>query len=249
MSRITRVPVALGELAPEQPKGQQLYALLEELLVSLPEGSAIPSERALAERHGVARMTVRNQIEELARAGRVTRVIGKGTFVAKPRVPIAPGLPSFSNEIAALGMSPGVAQAEVTTLVVDDSSPDQVQIWRDHPIMCLRRVRTADEIPMSIEQTYLSLDRFPGLETAPFKQISIRDFLQDEYGCHVVRAERRFTVARLEGADARQLRVSDGSAAFLSEVTTFDEADNVIEIGTALIRADRFGRRRPASHR
>lgn len=45
-------------------------------------GARIPSERDLAERHGISRASVREAITELIQAGILFRTVGKGTFVS-----------------------------------------------------------------------------------------------------------------------------------------------------------------------
>ena len=50
---------------------------------ALPPGSRLPSEAELAVIYGVARMTVRRAISSLVEAGKVTRLHGRGTFVAQ----------------------------------------------------------------------------------------------------------------------------------------------------------------------
>ncbi len=48
---------------------------------TFPEGSRLPPERVLAERFLVSRKTVRAALAELEEAGRITRHVGRGTFV------------------------------------------------------------------------------------------------------------------------------------------------------------------------
>lgn len=48
----------------------------------LASGAKLPSERDLAETHGVSLMTARHALAELERRGMVTRRVGSGTFVA-----------------------------------------------------------------------------------------------------------------------------------------------------------------------
>ena len=74
------------KLSRRSPKGEQLRAILEDLIDALAPGDPLPSERELAERYDVARMTVRAEITALAAEGRVERVQGRGTFVAEARV-------------------------------------------------------------------------------------------------------------------------------------------------------------------
>jgi GntR family transcriptional regulator len=231
---------AFAPLAAEEAKGRQLYGRLEALLADSKPGDLLPSERALAAQFGVARMTVRQQIDEFARAGRITRVIGKGTLVAEPRLPILRSLPSFSRDIIEMGMRPGVAKVATTVLDADEAIAEILNIDPGRPVVQLDRVRTADDLPLSIERTYFSLDRFPGLDQAPFANVSVRAYLSEAYGCVAVRADRRFTIVELNSEDARHLDVPTGRPAFLAEVTTYDAEDLVVEAGNSLLRADRY---------
>ena len=50
---------------------------------SLRSGDRVPSEKELARKHGVSRITSMRALQNLARAGLVERIRGKGTFVAR----------------------------------------------------------------------------------------------------------------------------------------------------------------------
>lgn len=49
-------------------------------------GSALPSERTLAEKYFVSRTTVRNAIEQLVHDGLLYKIQGKGTYVSMPKL-------------------------------------------------------------------------------------------------------------------------------------------------------------------
>src|SRR4030081_2649822 len=69
------------------PYYYQLLQLLERAITSgsLSPGEKIPTEAALCERFDVSRTVVRQARSDLDRTGLVTRVKGKGTFVADRR--------------------------------------------------------------------------------------------------------------------------------------------------------------------
>jgi len=50
-------------------------------------GQRMPTERALAEQHGLARNTVRRALKLLEQQGRLTRHVGRGTFVSARGTP------------------------------------------------------------------------------------------------------------------------------------------------------------------
>ena len=59
-----------------------IRAELNDLLNEFYPGQKIPSERALSERFGVARMTLRHAIEGLILEGRLERRPGSGTYIS-----------------------------------------------------------------------------------------------------------------------------------------------------------------------
>lgn len=67
---------------------EQLVALLEREILSgrVREGEKLPSERRLAERHGVSRPVVRETLRALSERGLVAVVPGRGAFVRRARV-------------------------------------------------------------------------------------------------------------------------------------------------------------------
>jgi GntR family transcriptional regulator len=77
----------VGEI--DRNNGTPIYIQLRELLrshiaASCPPGSSLPSERDLAERFGLARMTVRQAIDALVGEEVIERVVGLGTSYGSP---------------------------------------------------------------------------------------------------------------------------------------------------------------------
>jgi GntR family transcriptional regulator len=69
-------------------------------------GEQVPSERELAERYSVSRLTARQAIDELVKRGLAYRMQGKGTFLARPKIRDASGFLSFSDELRASSLPP-----------------------------------------------------------------------------------------------------------------------------------------------
>lgn len=82
---------------------QPLYVQIYEELISairsqkLRPGERIPSEKELAERYSVSRITSKRAIEMLADQGLVTRMRGKGSFVTKAENPRAGEVPHVDH--------------------------------------------------------------------------------------------------------------------------------------------------------
>jgi len=70
-------------MARRQPLYQQIYEqLLEDIRTGkYPPGSQLPTEKELAEAYGVSRITSKRALTELAEAGFIERIRGRGSFV------------------------------------------------------------------------------------------------------------------------------------------------------------------------
>src|SRR5690606_9746362 len=65
-------------------KGPWLRDSLTSLILSMTPGDLFPSDRVLAERYQVARMTVNREVNDLAARGLLERIPGQGTCVRRP---------------------------------------------------------------------------------------------------------------------------------------------------------------------
>jgi GntR family transcriptional regulator len=126
-------------------------------------GDAIPSERELCERFSVARMTVRQAVDALVVEGILTRVQGKGTFVATPKVDLQMRLTTFEEEMTRRGY-----RASSTVLAADVRVPpgdvaDALGLDEGQHTYYLYRIRFADDEPLALEESWLPVALFPGL--------------------------------------------------------------------------------------
>lgn len=67
------------------PLYEQIYQHISEAIASkqyLP-GDKLPSEKELAEQYGVSRITSKKALETLSEEGKITRIVGKGSFVTR----------------------------------------------------------------------------------------------------------------------------------------------------------------------
>lgn len=81
--------------APKQTSTDRLLSSLQKAIDSgrWKPGERIPTERALSDRYGMARNTIRRALRQLEDAGRIVRHVGRGTFVEQ-------GKPIPSDDLA-----------------------------------------------------------------------------------------------------------------------------------------------------
>jgi GntR family transcriptional regulator len=234
------VALAAPDWDPDRSKAEQIRELLVELIHDAAPGSLLPSERSLAERLGVARMTIRQCVDTLHDAGLVRRIPGRGTFVREPRVSHSAALRSFSEDMKVRGMRPGSRRLRVRTVPAPAAVAAELALPAGAPLYRIERLRTADGAPMALERTHLSAQRFPGVDGLLDAAASLHELLADHYGARIDSAEQRVTIARLTRRDAAVLEVPAGSSAFRITGTGRDGMGRPLEHGSSLYRADRY---------
>jgi GntR family transcriptional regulator len=222
------------------PKGRALREILEALVAELPPGSALPSERELAERFELARMTVRGEIERLTAEGLIYRLHGRGTFVAEPRVAQAVAFSSFTEDMRARGMTPGSTVRSQEPTEADGFLAGALALAPGTPLLLLDRIRTADGRPMAVEQAFLPMERFPGIDEVDFADASLFEVLGERFDVELRGADQRVLAVPIEGDDALALEVDEGAPGLRFHTLARDEADTPVYYATSLFRGDRY---------
>ncbi len=221
-------------------KGRRLQEILEDFVTTSEPGERLPSERELASRHGVARMTVRGAIDQLVRDGRVHRVQGQGTFVSEPRIAQSASLTSFSEDMAARGMVPSsiVLAQEVVPSV--SAVALALELPEGEPIVRIERIRQGDGDPIALERSHLPARRFRGLDQVPLSDRSLYQVLHDEFGCELGTSEQRIAAVALSDAEAHLLHTASDTPALRIERVTRDTERSPVEFVRSVYRGDRF---------
>jgi len=227
-------------LSAGRAKGTQLEEILEGLVATLGPGGRLPSERQLAERFDVARMTVRGAIDGLITRGLLYRAQGQGTFVARPRFAQSEALTSFSEDMRSRGLTPGATVRGRDVIAADAVIAGRLEVAEGDPVVRLERLRTADRQPMALERAYLPLRRFPGLDALDLADTSLYEALRRNWEVAVHNAEQRVHPVLLRAGDAALLDVEAGQPGLAFHRCTRDAAGVVIEYVVSLYRGDRY---------
>ena len=236
----TRGPALPRRLPRGGPKGQALRAILEEQLAALPPGAGLPSERELAERYGLARMTVRNEIERLTAEGLVYRLHGRGTFVAEPRVAQAGAFSSFTEDMVARGLVPGSIVNSTEVVEAVGFLAAALELGPGDRVFRLERVRTAEGRPMAVEQAYLPLTRFAGIEQVDFSEESLFDVLEHRFGVSLQAARQQVVAVKIDADEALLLGVPEGDPGLQFHTVARDGEDVPVYYAVSLYRGDRY---------
>ncbi|MGP1397670.1 MAG: GntR family transcriptional regulator [Inquilinaceae bacterium] len=229
---------------PQQARYRQIASALEADIMAgrLKVGDQIPSERAMAERMGISRMTARKALEQLAGRGILETRVGQGTFV---------GTPVIEQELSALsGFSEDMARQGRTTssIVVEaerrDATVEAIRSLGLAPrseVYRLTRVRLADGTPVAVERTEIDAARAPDLlSKADFSKASLYANLKDRYGITPATADQTLEAALADSAMALMLRLEVGAPVLRQTRLTRDTDGRPFEFVRSTYRGDAF---------
>ncbi|MGI5164942.1 GntR family transcriptional regulator [Spirillospora sp. CA-253888] len=223
------------------PKYFQLRAILLDLIESaeLPVDALIPSERELCARYELSRMTVRQAVEQLVTEGRLYRVPGKGTFVARPKLEMPLRLISFTEDMLARGLRPGAVDLDRRTLPADARLARLFDVETGTPIHVIERLRTADGQPMAVERAHILASLAPDLLDRRLADRSLYGVLEAVYGLVFDAGDQTIDAVLADAAEARRLQIPRSSAVLLLQRRSYINGV-CAELGVSTYRADRY---------
>ena len=222
-------------------------------------GQRLPSELELEKRLAVSRITIRQAITALAIEGRLTRVPGRGTFVADHvKVNRLTTLSGFGENMAALGLTPSYRTVELGAVPASDLIANQLSLVEGEQVLLIHRVLLANDEPIALQHSYVPLRLI-----APLRQEFTAELLDHhslyellEHKLHIVLARALETVEPAM-ASAQEQELLDVSAdALLLKVhrIAYSTTDVPVEYVRLLYRMDRYSYRvelfrpRPPTH-
>jgi len=222
------------------PKYYQVKRQLLEFTAALDPGSPVPPERELARSYGTSRTTVRQALAELVIEGRLLRMQGKGTFVAKPKVAQVLELASYTEGMRAHGLHPQTKILEIGYVTADEQLAALLGIRPGGRAVRVHRLRLADGEPMSIDTSHLPARRFPGLRKQLQRHRSLYETLRTAYGIRLAEAEETIETVLADPHDARLLGVDPGLPLLLLSRHAFDVTGEPVEWAQSWYRGDRY---------
>ena len=192
----------------------------------LPEGTRLPSERDLAKRFNVSRMTARRALQILEGEGLVTRYPVRGTFVGgiRERVHEHHGSESykeveestivaeelrrsgsFFKDMEHRGLKPEVRFLEQPALVpANPEIAEHLQLPVGTFVLKRYRLQLADELPYRLIKSYHPADLFSESLTTDIGNKPLFEWLRERHGLAVTRA-KEVLIARLPNREEQRL--------------------------------------------
>lgn len=202
----------MGEDA-AQPRWHQVMTELADHIADgrFAPGQRLPVESELAERFSVNRLTVRQALAELVRAGTIRTVHGRGSYVAdRPyRFALRATTPSIVTQLREVDRS--ITQHLVAHAVVTRSDLPDPPALPGAELLRLDTVMAVDGEAWSRDTTWLPADRFAGVPAVWTPQTSLTGLLLGAYGVRLRRSWRRHSAEPASPQDAAALDVPLGA--------------------------------------
>ena len=222
------------------PKYYRLKRHLLDMTQTLAPGSPVPPERALAAEFDTSRTTVRQALQELVVEGRLERIQGKGTFVAKPKVAQALQLTSYTEDMRAQGLEPTSQLLDIGYVTADEPLAGLLEIAPGSRVLRIERLRLASGESMAIETTHLSAKRFPALRRNLVKYASLYAALAEVYDVRLAQAEETIETSLATPREAGLLGTDVGLPMLMLSRHSLDGEGRPVEWVRSVYRGDRY---------
>lgn len=221
-----------------RPLYKQVQAAIREAISAhtLKPDDALPPERELSAQFDVSRITIRKAIAGLVNEGVLDTHHGSGTFVRSKVDKNFAQLTSFTDEMASRGMTASSVWLDRSTGSVRPEESFTLRASPGTPVYRFSRIRLADDIPMSIEDTTILGEC---LSSADVVERSLYEALS-QTGNRPVRALQRLKAIILNQEQATRLGASAGDAGLLVERVGFNTAGKAIELSRSCYRGDTY---------
>jgi GntR family transcriptional regulator len=226
------------------PLYQQIQHLLRHRIGrgEYPAGAQIPSESELCRELGVSRVTVREALRELVRAGMLVKVHGKGTFVAADTphrlttVKYAGFLEDLQERVRKLrvidvDMRPVTAPADVASTLGLDAGSEVIRIGRSRQI---------DDEPFSYTVNYLPVEIGTRINAKDLHTVPLLKILQMDLRIPIVRAQETIDAVPADPEVAQRLGIPVLYPVMHMKRIMFTTADRPFEIVETFYRADKY---------
>jgi GntR family transcriptional regulator len=224
-----------------------LYAQVEEVLASsiadgtLSPGTRLPAEHSLIERFAVSRTTIREAIQNLISRGLVEIQRGKGTFVTQPKISQElTKLTGFVEDMQLLGRQASARLVGHETVPADQAVSQHLGLPLGTLVVRIRRVRLADNQPLSFDETYLPREIGEKIVQNDLEAEPIFSLLEEKYDTPLTEAEYRLEAISADAIVADALGVNSGSPIFLIERTSYTEGQRPIDYEKLHYRGDQI---------
>jgi len=205
-----------------------------------PPHTQIPSESQMMSSFGVSRITIRQALGDLQKEGLIFKIIGKGSFVAKPKVfQSLSRLQGFGEAMSPAGYE---TCSKLLSARETEASPAVAQRFSLKPgsrVFEIQRLRYLNREPISVDVSYFLLDIGRRLVQEDLVTRDIFMILENDYGLDLTHADLQIEAICADEFLARQLGIAEGAPLLRMERMTH-AGDTPVDFEFLYYRGDAF---------
>ncbi len=194
----------------------------------------LPSEASLADTYAVSRITLRQALAELEKDGWIKKSRGRGAVICENPMPFVHKL-DYSLVSARI-------TAEMLSLQRFDQPYEEIRenlrLAPGEHVVYMKRLFSLEGKPLAVGRSWLSLQRFPGLDKQGLDNNRLSATLKARYGVRAVRVEDSVEAVRPTPSECHLLDISYDCPLLSVRGISYDEKDCPVESSTTLWLGD-----------
>ncbi|WP_196810863.1 GntR family transcriptional regulator [Arthrobacter sp. 35W] len=205
----------------------------------LKSGSRMPTENELATSYGVSRITIRQALADLASEGFVDRRQGTGTFVAQRAAPIQHDLQLTTHWRTRFADAGFDARSEQIETAPDAEVPHVLlreleEAERPGTTVRLSRRHVVDGKAIGLTNSWVAVDRAPGIDAQPLVNGSLSQTLSEVYGVDTAKTDSFLEVGLASFAEAQLLNTYVDAPLFVVLSVSRNAENQVLELSRTI---------------
>ncbi len=225
------------------PYYYQLRQLLERAVTTgaLAAGGQLPTEAALCERFDVSRTVVRQTLSDLERQGLVTRIKGKGTFVAPPKLSehLVQSLTSLHEDLTSRGERLETKVLRLEAQPVSAHVAEHLGLEETEQIVLLERLRFVAGEPLVVTTAHMPYALCSRILELDMTHRSLFETYERELGFALDRGTRAIESRAASKEIAAHLGISEGAPVLVFTGVTYVDDGTPLEYFVGIHRGDR----------
>lgn len=207
---------------------------------ALVPGRRLPPEDSLIAEFGVSRSALRVTIQNLVQRGFIENRTN-GRFITRPKITQElKELTSFVEDMQSLGRSATATVVDHRIVAADEVVAHKLAIPVDTIVIRIQRVRLADQMPLSFDETYLPRELGEKVIAEDLETEPIFSILETKCDVPLVGAEYRLESALADASVAEALQIRERQPVFLIERTSYSEGHRPVDYEKLHYRGDQI---------
>ena len=199
----------------------------------------IPSERELAKRYDMSRMTVRKAIDYLVDKNKLYRIKNKGTYTTDEKLyKKMDAFVGFTREVKEAGGVPSTELIEFSLRAAGEDVAKKLHIEPTDKVYKVIRLRKKNDLPLMIDESYFPKDIIPLTEEVV--KSSVYDYIQNTLALDIAHAKQKIYATFASETYQHYLDINPYTPVIHLELTGYLKDGRVFEYTNSFKNSERY---------